>query len=372
MSDILSERQFQQDRGRDAANPTEIPPNGWKDVLWRVYRGVTEDRIMLTAAGVTYYLLLALVPTLTAFVAIYGLFNDRATVVDQVNLLYGIVPSGGVELIREQLLRLTSEDNQTLGLTLVISLSIAFWSASNGVKAMFEAMNVAYHEKEKRSFFQLNAVALLFTLGGAVSALFVVLTVIAMPPLLALVPGGKGLEWIVRISSYGAMLLVISIAISTLYRWGPSREVAKWRWITPGALTAIILLGVTSVVFSWYVTNFSDYGAAYGSLGALIGFLTWIWISVTLVIVGAELNSEIEHQTAVDSTTGEPLPLGERGAHMADHIGAVFPLDRDSVVTAAPGELPKKTKKPIDPLALAIPAALLLSALYSKRNRPSR
>jgi membrane protein len=367
MSDAESDRQFEIGRGRSANAPQAIPLPGWKDILWRLYESIAEDRIMLTAAGVTYYLLLALVPTLTAFVSIYGLFNDAASVVDQLQLLVGIVPSGGLDLIREQLLRLTAESNNTLGLTLLVSLAIALWSASAGVKAMFEAMNIAYHETEKRNFFVLNAVALLFTLGGAVGAVLMVATLIAMPPQLQFLPGGAGLEWTVRIASYLVLLLVIVVGLAALYRWGPSRQQARWRWITPGALTAVILLGLTSVAFSWYVTNFSDYGKAYGSLGALIGLLTWIWISVTLVIIGAELNSEIEHQTARDSTTGEPAPMGERGAYMADNMGKVIPLDKDKVKTARPqGERPKKLSWGV--LAFAVPAALVAGMAQRRKS----
>lgn len=318
----------QKGRGREATAPIAIPPSGWKDIVWRLFRGVAEDRILLTAAGVSFYLLLALVPTLTAFVSIYGLFNNRADVVGHIELLSGIVPPGALSIVRDQLTRLTIEDNQTLGITLIIALALAFWSASAGIRAMFEAMNVAYHEKERRSLPLVYGLALLFSVGGAAAAFLVIAVVLLMPPLLVFLPGGAGLAWTVRLAAYAAMLLVISLGIGALYRWGPSREQAKWRWITPGAGFAVLSLGVTSVLFSWYVTNFTDDNATYGSLGAMIGLMTWLWISSTLVILGAELNSEIEHQTAQDSTTGAEKPLGERGAHMADSVGRVWPPAR--------------------------------------------
>lgn len=308
-------------RGRQAEAPTEIPQRGWIDIFWRVFHGINEDRILLAAAGTTYYLLLALVPTLTAFVAIYGLFNDRATVIDQVALLNGLVPAGGLDIIRDQLTRLTTQSDGSLSITLIFSLLIAFWSASSGIKALFEAMNVAYHEDEKRSFFLLNAIALLFTAGAAIAAMLVIGVAIGVPTALAILPGGKGIDWTVRLISYVVMIAVLFGGISALYRWGPSREQAKWRWITPGAVLAVVALGAASVLFSWYVSNFTDYNAAYGSLGALIGMLTWIWISMIIVIVGAEVNSEVEHQTAKDSTTGHPKAMGERGAYMADTVG---------------------------------------------------
>jgi membrane protein len=363
-----AERQFDRGRGRGADAPTDIPMRGWKDVAWRLYKSINDDRILLTAAGVTFYVLLALVPTLTAIVSIYGLFNDRSTVVEQVSLLYGIVPPGGLELIREQLTRLTAEGSDTLGLTLVVSLALALWSSSAGIKALFEAMNVAYHETEKRNFFHLNGLALLFTLCGAIAAVLVLATVLAIPPLLTLLPIGAAVEWAVRIASYLIMLVVIWMGLTVLYRWGPSRQTAKWRWITPGAAVSVVLLGIASVAFSWYATNFSDYGAAYGSLGALIGLMTWIWISATIVIVGAELNSEVEHQTARDSTTGEPAPLGQRGAHMADTIGEVNPMDLADVAIR---RRPERQRQRIawGALAIAAPVALLDRFLHRGASR---
>lgn len=351
---------LQAGRGREAQAPGEIPFNGWKDILWRLYRAISEDRILLTAAGATFYIMLALVPTLAAFVSIYGLFNDRASVIQHVELLAGIVPPGALDIIREQLNRLTGESNNTLGLTLIFSLAVALWSSSAGVKAMFEAMNVAYHERERRSFFVIAGTALLFTIGGAFASLLVVAAVLVMPTVVTLLPISPGIEWTVRLGAYAAMLLVLSLGIAALYRWGPSRETAKWRWITPGAILAIVSLGITSVLFSWYVANFTDNNATYGSLGAAIGLMTWMWISVTLVIVGAELNSEIEHQTARDSTTGPEQPLGSRGAHMADSVGRVWPPARKEA-EAVPGPQRTPIEIRIGAIAFALPIAAALT-----------
>ncbi|HTN62299.1 MAG TPA: YihY/virulence factor BrkB family protein [Devosia sp.] len=359
----------QRGRGRDAQTPGEIPSKGWKDILWRLYRSIAEDRVMLTAAGVTYYLMLALVPSLTAFVSIYGLFNNRATVLDQVDVLIGIVPSGGLGIIRDQLTRITSESDNTLSVTLFVSLAIALWSASAGVKAMFEGMNIAYHEKEKRSFIHYNLLALVFTLGGAVAALLVIGVLLIMPAALALLPGSKGLEWTIRIAGYLAMLSVIVAGIGALYRWGPSREDARWRWITPGTILAVVANAITSVLVSWYVGNFTDYNATYGSLGALIGLLTWLWLTVTIVIFGAELNSEVEHQTARDSTTGSELPLGERGAHMADTVGRVWPPARGE----AEANPVARSRQPLSwgAIALLTSVALVLG-MAAHRGRRSK
>jgi membrane protein len=362
MSAMGQPRTSQHGLGRRADAPTEIPPRGWRDVAWRVYTDINESRILLTAAGVTFYLLLSLVPTLTAFVSLYGLFNDRSSVLEQVELLSGIVPPGALDVLREQLTRLTTQSNDTLGWTFLVALGIALWSASAGVKAMFEAMNIAYHEQEKRSFLLLNAVGLLFTFAGAIAAVVVLSVVLIMPALVGLLPG-QGLEWLVRIGSYAVMLVVLSLMIASVYRWGPSRQQAKWRWITPGVFVSILALGGGSVGFSWYVANFSDDNAAYGSLGAVIGLMTWLWISVTLVIIGAVLNSEIEHQTMRDSTTGERAPMGQRGAYVADTVGEGWPDGETEE------EQPARERKRVSwgSLAFALPAALVL--LASERGR---
>jgi membrane protein len=317
----MTQSNHHEGRGRRADQPTDIPARGWKDILWRVYGDINQNRIMLTAAGVTFYLLLSLVPTLTAFVSLYGLFNDPASVLDQIAFLQGIVPSDVLSVLTDQLTRLTSEGGSTLGWTLVISLGIALWSSSSGVKALFEGMNIAYHEREDRNFFVLNATALIFTFCGAVAGVLVIAAVVVMPIILSIFALGEGAEWLVRIGSYVAMLVVISLMIAALYRWGPAREQAKWRWITPGTLLSTVALAVGSVGFSWYAANFSDNNATYGSLGAVIGLMTWLWISVTLVLIGALLNAQIEHQTMRDTTTGERVPLGSRGAYVADTVG---------------------------------------------------
>ena len=311
----------QKGRGREADAPTALPPRAWREILGRVFADIGRDNVMLIAAGVTFYLLLALVPALTAFISIYGLFADQATVLDHISLLEGIVPAGGLDIVREQLQRLVSEGNTTLGWTLVISLVIALWSASAGIKAMFEAMNIAYEQEENRGFIKISALGLAFAFGMAVAAALALAAVIVMPAIVSILPIGPAVSWLVRILSYVLLVGVLVIGLAALYRWGPARQQARWRWITPGAALAVALIIVASLVFSFYVANFGNYNATYGSLGALIGFLTWMWISITLVIMGAELNSELEHQTARDTTTGEERPMGERGAYVADTIG---------------------------------------------------
>jgi len=360
-------------RGRAAHAPTQIPGKGWKDILMRVWGEISDDRVTLIAAGVTYYLLLALFPALTAFVSVYGLVADPQTVTEHVQLLAGILPGGGVEIISGELQRLSSQSAGSLSVALIISILMALWSASAGVKSLFEAMNVAYDEKETRGFIKLNALALAFTLGGVIAALLMIGVVIVLPAALSFLGLGTALEWVIRIAGYLAAAAIMTLGIAALYRWGPSRQVAKWRWITPGAVLAIVVMLLVSLLFSWYVANFGNYNKTYGSLGALIGFLTWVWLSVTILVVGGELNSEIEHQTAEDSTTGPSRAMGQRGAKMADTLGRTSAGEGrdDHGYRDADGNYHEDRphrRFSAGSLAVALPAALVLGWMQ-KRSR---
>jgi membrane protein len=309
------------DRGRGAHWPSEISFRGWRDVLWRVWREADEDRLMLIAAGTTYYLLLALFPALAAFVSLYGFVADPVTIADHVAYLGGLLPQGGMDIIRNQLEALASKSQRTLSISFVVAFAIAFWSANSGIKALFEAMNIVYDEREKRGFIVLNLIAILFTLGAMFVATALITAVGIVPAALALLNLGGLTDLIVRLLRWPVIMVLIAAGISLVYRYGPSRERAKWRWITWGGVLATIVWIAASIGFSYYLQNFADYNATYGSLGAVIGFMIWTWLSVLILLVGAELNSEMEHQTAIDSTTGEAEPMGERGAVMADTLG---------------------------------------------------
>ncbi len=365
-------REQEPGRGRSAESPTEVPRRGWKDILWRTWSEINDDRVTLVAAGATYFLLLSLVPTLTAFVSLYGLFTDPATVNEHVGLLSAVLPAGGMQIVDEQLTRLTEQGTATLGWGLAVSIGIALWSASSGVKTMFEAMNIAYDEREKRNFIMLNALALGFTLAGILAAVVMVGVVVLMPAILAAQRLDEAFGWLLQAVGYLLVAVMLFIGIAGLYRFGPSRQQAKWRWLTPGAIVAIVVILIASLAFSWYSANFANYEQTYGSLGALIGFLTWVWISVTVVIVGAELNAEAEHQTARDTTIGDDHPIGSRNAVMADTIGRSTSEGGDHADDAARGpewqagyaaaREKYRPRRPLSPgsLAFAVPTALAL------------
>lgn len=309
-------------RGRRADTPAEIPRRGWKEIALRVARKIGRDNVFLVAAGVTFYLLLALFPALAAFVSIYGFVADPRTIADHIAFLGGLLPAEGLELIRNQLNALLRQDRDSLGFGFLLGLGVALWSANNSMKALFEAMNVAYGEKEKRSFIKLHLVTFSFTLGAFAIGILFLLSVGIVPAALALLQLDRWTELLVMTGRWPALLLAVGFAIGLLYRYGPSRATAKLRWVTWGSALATLVWIAASVGFSFYLENFANYNATYGALGAVIGLMMWSWISVMIVIVGAEINAEIEHQTARDSTLGEPKPMGKRGAHVADTLGS--------------------------------------------------
>ncbi len=306
--------------GREATKPTEIPARGWWQILKRVVAQTSEDRLTTEAAAVTFFVLLSIFPGIAAAVSLYGLFADPATVTEQISLLDGIIPAGGMNLLNQQLQSLASAQNSALSFGAVIGIATALWTSNQGTKAMFDALNVVYEEKEKRSFIWRTVVTLLFTLCSLIFVIVSLVAVIALPIVLNFVGLGQMNDLLLRLVRWPILLAMIIVLLAALYRYGPSRQKAKWRWVTPGSILAAVVWIMGSILFSWYVSRFGNYDATYGSLGAVIGFLTWIWLSATVVLVGGQLNAELEHQTERDSTTGRERPLGSRGAVMADTV----------------------------------------------------
>ena len=307
-------------RGRDAATPGEIPARGWWDILKRTASQVSDDRVLTEAAGITFFSLLALFPAVAALISIYGLFADPATITEHLEALSGVVPGGGMEIIGDQVKRIASKEGATLGIGLAIGLATSLWSANQAMKALVDALNVVYGQTEKRGFFRRLAVTMAFTFGGILFVVLAMVGVVAVPVVLKFVGLGDLAETLLSLARWPVMLLAVILFLAAIYRFGPSRQAAQWRWVSWGSAAAGIGWVAFSIGFSWYVTNFGNYNETYGSLGAVIGFMTWIWLSATVVLVGAEVNSEMEHQTARDTTTGPEQPLGTRGARMADTV----------------------------------------------------
>ena len=342
--------------GRDATRPREIPIRGWRHILVRVYHAFNQNFTLLVAAGVTFYLLLSMVPALTALVSIYGLFNDPAAVSQQLDFIQVWLPAGARDILSDQLGRLVGQSQHRLSLALLTSLAVALWSANAGTKALLQAMNVAYGETETRSLLRVLLVSMTFTIGGILMLLLLITVMVVLPAVLGWfdLPDASGF-WL-QLASTAVLALAALLALSVLYRWGPSRESARWRWITPGAVLALVGAFAASSAFGWYVSSFASYNRTYGSLGAVIGFMTWLWIMAALVVTGAELNAEMEHHTARDSTVGPDRPLGERGAVVADRVaaGPDDPVSRSAGTSLAP--LPASNRASSPPTIPAHPA----------------
>ena len=308
-------------RGRSASSPTEIPARGWKDVLWRTYEQIGEDRLLAVAAGVVFYGLLALFPAITALVSSYALFADPKTISDHMSFISDTLPAGTFSIVQDQVERVLSKGETKLGFAFGTSLLLALWSANGGIKAIIDALNVVYDEDEARGFVKLNAVSLAFTLGALVAVLAAIGLVVAAPLALSFLGLGEVSDIALRYGRWPALALMVLLGLALLYRFGPSRKTPKWQWVSVGSVFAAVAWLTGSAALSYYLANFAGYDATYGSLGAAIGLMMWMWMSTIVVLVGAELNSELEHQTARDSTEGGGKPLGARGAEVADTIG---------------------------------------------------
>ena len=315
----------QHGRGRHSGSPLQIPWTGWKDILWRTYVRSGEDRLLAIAAGVVFFGLLAVFPAITALVSCYGLFANPSTIGANLQTLALMLPQGSFEIVQDQIARVLMKGDTALGVTFLFGLGLAIWSANAGAKAVIDALNVVYEEREKRSFVRLNLLSLAFTTGGIAALLLMVSAVVAVP--LALDHAGLASESriIIGLGRWPLLLVTLLAALGLLYRFGPSRQAARWEWLSVGTLAAALLWIAGSALLSWYLSNFGNYDATYGSLGAAIGLMMWMWMSAIIVLFGAELNSEIEHQTALDTTIGHPKPLGARGAVMADTMGQALP-----------------------------------------------
>lgn len=311
------------DRGRSADRPSDMPAAGWRDILWRVWAQIGEDNVSIVAAGVAFYVMLALFPALTAFVSLFGLVADQDQVQTQFANLKGIIPDDAWSLLNDQLTAVVSARPGSLGISALVGLVLALWSAGAGVRAMMTALNIAYHEREERSFLRFYATAFLFTIGIALLGIVSLGVIVIVPVLLNLIELGGIARVLVRLLPWLVLGVFVAVALGVLYRYGASRREPKTRWVSWGAILATVLWIGVSLLFSIYVSNFGSYNETYGALAAVMILLLWLWISAFIVLVGAELNAEMEHQTEHDTTVGRPKPRGERGAYVADHVGEV-------------------------------------------------
>jgi len=308
-------------RGRAADKPSEIPVQGWKDVLARTKAETKTDNVSLLAAGVAFFALLAIVPALVAFVSIYGLVAAPADVSRHVGDVLGAAPHEVRDLVQSQLVSITRGDSRQAGWGAVLGVLLALWSASSGINHAIEGVNAAYDETETRGFIKLRLLSLLLTIGAVLFAAFAFALIAVLPAALDRPSVGEPVRVALGVLRWPVLAAAVLVALAVFYRYAPNRDDPRWRWVSPGALTATLLWLVGSAVFSVYTANFGKYNETYGSLGAVVVVMLWLFLTAFVLIFGAELNAEIERQTRKDSTEGSPQPLGGRRAYAADTVG---------------------------------------------------
>jgi len=313
-SDAFGRAPAEPARRRISNGPLQIPSAGWKRILSQTYVRIGDNRLLATAAGVVFFGLLAVFPAITALVSFYGLFADPSTIGANLQTLALMLPQGSFQIVEDQIGRVLEKGSTSLGATFLFGLGLALWSANAGVKAVIDALNVAYEEPEKRGFVRLNLLSLAFTTGGILALLLMVGAVVAFPLALDHIGLTPESQFIVSLARWPLLFAILLVALGVLYRFGPSREAARQRWLGVGTLAAALLWIAGSSLLSWYLSGFANYSATYGSLGAAIGLMMWMWMSASIVLLGAELNSEIERQAALDSISISPHPPGAHGA----------------------------------------------------------
>jgi membrane protein len=311
----------QQNRGRSATSPHQIPAPGWKDIVVRSWGEVSENNIFLVSGGVTYAVLLALFPGLAALVSIYGLLLDPTEVERQVAALSHILPPESAKMIGDELQTLVSASSGSLSISAGLALLLALWSASRGMSGLVTAFNIAYDQKETRGFFKLNFIAIVLTMGMLVGGTVVIALVGVLPAALQFVGLESSTKWLVLVLEWPLLIAVVMGGLAVLYRYAPDRHPPRWRWVSPGAIVATLLWLLGSVAFTVYVSHFNSYDKTYGSLGGVVVMLTWLYLSAFVALLGAVINAQSELQTQADSTVGEPKPLGARKAYAADTVG---------------------------------------------------
>jgi len=308
-------------RGRKATNPRQIPLGGWKDILYRVWNAVFEDHIGLVAAGVAFYGLLAIFPAITALMAIAGLMVDPADVAGQLQMMESVVPEAAAKIILDQAESVAGSQETGLGIAFIVSLVLAVFYASRGMASLMEGLNLAYDESETRSILLLFVLTFALTILLVLALLLALISTLLLPAVLQFLPLPPWLENVLSLLRWVIMGLLTITGLSIVYRFGPCRTGARWKWITPGASLACFLWLLVSIGFSVYVSNFGSYNETFGSLAGVIILLMWLWLSAYIVLLGAELDGEMEAQTCKDSTIGPEKPMGSRGAVKADVLG---------------------------------------------------
>lgn len=314
-----------EDIGEEATSPSDIPAAGWKGILKRTFASIKDDHVQMMAAGLAFYTMLSIFPALIALVSVYGLVSDPADVQDQIESLTSGMPESTSGLIENQLTGIVESSSSALGWATAIAILGALWTASSGMQQGIKAINRAYDEEETRGFVKLRGLAIGLTLAFILIAILSMGLIVVVPPLLDQLELGEVVDALLSVAQYLVLALVFMTGLAILYRFAPDRTRASWKWLSWGAVVATVLWIIASIGFSIFVTQFGSFQETYGALAGVIILLLWFFISGFVVLMGAELNSEMEHQTRRDTTKGPERPMGERGAVKADTLADPSP-----------------------------------------------
>ncbi len=309
-----------EEHSHNAERPSEFSKKAWIDIGKRVLEQIKLDHMQITAAGVAFYFFLALFPTIVAAISLYSLVLDPAQIADDMAKLQAFLPPETFSIFQEIMNPLLNESSNTLGWSFALSILFSIWSANKGTSAIFEGVNISYNQLDERGFIKKKALTLVFTFGGIIIGIISIAAVIAFPSLVDKLQLSATLTGILNYGRWILMALILIFSLGILYKFAPARDRAMFKWVSWGACIATFLWLAGSLLFSWYVSNFGSFDSTYGSFAAVIILLLWLFLTAFIVLIGAEINSEMEHQTLKDSTIGEPKPMGERGAWHADHL----------------------------------------------------
>lgn len=311
-------------RGGEADKPSQIPKTGWKDISLRVRDKLKTDHVNIIAAGIAFYFFLAIFPAMTASLSMYGLVMDPADVTQQMRQFASVLPNQAHQMISELLRTLSTKPEETLGWSLLLSTLISLWSANKGTKAVFEGVNAAYNESSNRTYIKKNAITLVFTLGGTLFGFICLSLVVGFSTYIDYLGWSTIGSILLSLVRWVILATMVALALSIIYKVAPVRDNPEFKWVTWGAIIATLLWLTGSYLFSFYIDNFGKMDNTYGSFAAIIILMLWLFLTGYSVILGAEINAQMEHQTKKDTTVGEDMPMGQRNAYYADHVAGEY------------------------------------------------
>ena len=308
--------------GADATTLAKITFSGWKDVVFRVKKQVAKDRVGLLAAGVAFYGLLALFPAITAVIAISGLLIEPSRIVAQLDSFSALMPEEVITIITKQATSVAGSRQGGLGFTAILGLLIAFYSASKGTASLIQGLNVAYDEEETRGLIKRLLVTFALTLMLIAGVICGLAATLAIPTILAFVDLGPTVAMLVNAALWLGLISLTIVGLSALYRFAPSRDMPEWKWTSVGAVVGCLVWIAASASFAFFVSKFSYYNQSFGALAGVIVLLMWFWISAYIILMGAELNAELEAQARADKAVSADEETGPRGTAKADNPDA--------------------------------------------------